>query len=121
MLLSRLSARRAVAGAIGAGAIAGAMLFGAAPSAIAEPPNCTAADLADVSSGVSASTAAYLFSHPDVNNFFTSLKGQPKAAIKDDVQNYMAANPQTKAELQAIRQPLIDLKTRCGGVTAPQQ
>jgi heme-binding protein len=120
MLLFRLDARRAVAGVVGAGAIAGTMLFGAAPSAVAEPPNCTAADLADVSSGVSASTAAYLFSHPDVNNFFTGLRGQPKSAIKDDVQNYLNANPQTKADLQAIRQPLLDLKTRCGGVSAPQ-
>jgi heme-binding protein len=106
---------RAVAGAIGAGAVAGAMLFGA-PSAWADPPQCTAADLAGVSSSVSANTSAYLFSHPDVNAFFTSLKGQPKSDIKDDVQNYLNANPQTKAELQAIRQPLIDMKNYCGGV-----
>jgi heme-binding protein len=114
MLLSGRAARRAVVGAIGAGAIAGAMLLSAIPSAFADPPpNCTAADLADVSSGVSAATAAYLFSHPDVNTFFTGLKGQPKSEIRDDVQIYMDANPQVKAELQGIRQPLIDLKNRC--------
>jgi len=114
MLVSGRSRCRAVAGAIGAGAIAGAMLFGAIPSAVADPPpNCTAADLAGVASGVAAATSSYLFTHPDVNNFFTSLKGQPKSQIRDQVQNYLNANPQAKADLQGIRQPLVDLKTRC--------
>jgi hemophore-related protein len=114
MLLSGRTARRLVAGAIGAGAISSAVLFGASPTAIADPPpNCTAADLAGVSAGVSASTSAYLFTHPDVNAFFTSLKGQPKSNIRDDVQNYLNANPETKADLTGIRQPLVDLKNRC--------
>jgi heme-binding protein len=114
MLLSARIAPRAVAGAVGAGALAGATLFGAAPSALADPPpDCTAADLAGVSSGVSAATSAYLFTHPDVNDFFTSLKGRPKSDITNDVQNYFNTNPQVKAELQGIRQPLIDLKNRC--------
>ena len=60
---------------IGAGMIAGAML-GTSATAAADPPNCTAADLAGVMSGVSAGTSVYLFTHPDVNNFFTSLKGK---------------------------------------------
>jgi hemophore-related protein len=120
MLLSARTARRAVAGAVGTGALAGAMLFGALPSAMAdEPPNCTAADLAGVSSGVSAATSAYLFTHPDVNWFFTSLEGQPRDAIRDDVQTYLDANPQVKAELTGIRQPLVDLKNRCGTAPAP--
>ena len=120
MLLSARTARRAVAGAVGTGALAGAMLFGALPSAMAdEPPNCTAADLAGVSSGVSAATSAYLFTHPDVNWFYTSLEGQPRDAIRDDVQTYLDANPQVKAELTGIRQPLVDLKNRCGSAPAP--
>ena len=115
MLLSRRTARRrAVAGAIGAGAVASVMLFGAIPPALADPPpNCTAADLAGVASGVAAATSAYLFSHPDVNDFFTGLKGQPKNQARDAVKNYLDANPQTKADLQGIRQPLVDLKNRC--------
>ena len=120
MLLSARTARRAVAGAVGTGAIAGAMLFGALPSAMAdEPPNCTAADLAGVASGVSAATSAYLFTHPDVNWFYTSLEGQPRDAIRDDVQTYLDANPQVKIELTGIRQPLVDLKNRCGTAPAP--
>jgi len=124
MLLSARTARRAVAGVVGTGAIAGAMLFGALPSAMADdpannPPNCTAADLAGVASGVSASTSAYLFTHPDVNWFFTSLEGLPRDQVRTEVKNYLDQNPQTKADLTGIRQPLVDLKTRCGSAPAP--
>ena len=120
MLLSARTARRAVAGAIGTGALAGAMLFGALPTALAdEPPNCTAADLAGVASGVSASTSAYLFTHPDVNFFFTSLEGKSRDEVRSEVQTYMDANPQTKAELTGVRQPLVDLKNRCGSDSTP--
>jgi heme-binding protein len=118
MSLSARSAHRAIAGGIGTGVIACAMLSGVAPTAAADPPNCTAADLANVSSGVSAATSSYLFSRPDVNAFFTGLKGQPKSAVTDDVQNYLNANPQVKADLQGIRQPLVDFRSGCG-VPAP--
>jgi heme-binding protein len=116
MLLSARTARRAVAGAVGTGAIAGAMFIGSVPMASAQPqpPNCTAADLAGVASGVSAATSAYLFTHPDVNFFFTSLEGVPREDVRDDVQNYLNQNPQAKADLTGIRQPLVDLKNRCG-------
>jgi hemophore-related protein len=30
------------------------------------------------------------------------------------VQQYLDANPQTKAEIRNIRQPLADLRNRCG-------
>ena len=124
MLLSARNARRVVAGVAGTGAVAGAMLFGAIPSALADdpannPPNCSAADLAGVASGVSASTSAYLFTHPDVNYFFTSLEGLPRDEVKTKVHDYLEANPQTKAELSGIRQPLVDLKNRCGEAPAP--
>jgi hemophore-related protein len=90
------------------------MLFGSAAIALADPPpNCTAADLAGVQSSVSMSTATYLSAHPDVNNFFTGLKGQSRDAQRTNVQNYLNANPQVQADLQGIRQPLVDLKNRC--------
>ena len=116
MLLSARTARRAVAGAVGTGAIAGAMLFGVMPSAMAQPapPNCTAADLAGVAAGVSASTSAYLFAHPDVNWFFTSLEGLPREEVRGKVTDYLNQNPQAKTDLTGIRQPLVDLKNRCG-------
>jgi hemophore-related protein len=109
---------------LGAGTIAGAMLFGAIPSALADdpalnPPNCSAADLAGVAAGVSASTSAYLFSHPDVNWFFTSLEGLPRDQVRSQVADYLGKNPQTKSDLTGIRQPLVDLKERCGSAPAP--
>ncbi|APE17255.1 heme-binding protein [Mycobacterium crocinum] len=115
MLLNARLARRAVVGAIGTGAVAGAMLIAAAPSALADPPpNCTAADLAGVAAGVSAATSAYLFTHPDVNAFFTGLEGAPRDTIRSEVKQYLDYNPSVKADLQGIRQPLVDLKNRCG-------
>lgn len=115
MLLSARTARRAVAGAVGTGALAGAMLFGALPTAMAEePPNCTAADLAFVAAGVSRATSDYLFSHPDVNYFFTSLEGKNRDEVRAEVDRYMNGNPMAKAELTGIRQPLVDIKNRCG-------
>ena len=114
MVLSTKTANRAVVAGIGACAIAGAMLFGSATTAAADPADCTAADLTSVSSGVSAATSSYLFDHPDVNAFFTGLKGQPRSEIADDVQNYLNANPQVQADLQGIRQPLVDFRNGCG-------
>ena len=117
--LARL-ARRAVIGAIGTGAVVGA-LFAAAPAALADPPpNCTAADLAGVAAGVSAATSTYLFTHPDVNDFFTGLEGSPRDTIRTQVQQYLDADPMVKADLTGIRQPLVDLKSRCGGADLPQ-
>ena len=124
MLVSMRTGRRAVAGALGAGAFAGAMLFGAIPSAMADdpalnPPNCTAGDLAQVAAGVSAGTSVYLFTHPDVNWFFTSLEGLPRDQVRTEVAKYMDDNPNVKADLTGVRQPLLDLKNRCGAAPAP--
>jgi hemophore-related protein len=115
MLLSPYAARRAVGAAIGAGAVAGTMLFGAVPYALADPPppGCSAADFEQVKADVSTATAGYLFTHPDVNAFFSSLKGQPKDQVRNQIKTYLANNPQTQSDLAAIRQPLHDLKNRC--------
>ncbi len=108
-------ARRAL---ITLGAVA-AML--AAPSAAADPaPNCTAADRAGIAASVSAATAAYLFAHPDVNDFMTSLNGRPVDQVLTDVETYLDGRPQTKAEIQAIRQPLADMRERCGTLLTPE-
>jgi hemophore-related protein len=122
MLLSGTT-HRAIAGVISTVATTGAMLFGSTSSAFAEPmpapppapppPGCTAADLALVSGGVATATSDYLFSHPDVNNFFTSLRGLPNEEIPTNIRNYMDTNHQVRSDLTAIRQPLTDLRTRC--------
>ena len=103
-------------------AVSGAMLFGgtgpASPIAGADPtepapPNCTAADMAQVAAGVAAATSAYLFTHPDVNDYFTSLKGIPRSEMRAKLQQYMDANPQVHADLLGIRQPMTDFRNRC--------
>jgi hemophore-related protein len=103
-----------------AGVVSGAMLFGV-PSAVADPtdpapapPNCTAADMAGVAAGVAATTSAYMFAHPDVNDYFTNLKGTPRSDMRAKLQQYMDANPQVHADLEGIRQPMVDFRSRCG-------
>ncbi|ORB30669.1 hemophore-related protein [Mycolicibacterium parafortuitum] len=111
--------RRALAAAVGA---AGVLLAAVVP-AQAQPtaPNCTAADLAGVATGVSAATSAYLFTHPPVNDFFTSLFGKDREQKKAEVIAFMDANPQVAAELRGIRQPMKDFRHRCGYGHGPQQ
>lgn len=116
-------ATRIVASGITVGAVSVAMLFASGASASANwkadvpdpnpAPNCTAADLAQVAAGVAATTSAYLFTHPDVNEFFTGLKGQPRDEMRDQVTQYMDAHPQTHADLEGIRQPMTDFRSRC--------
>ncbi|OBI83030.1 hypothetical protein A5663_13525 [Mycobacterium sp. E740] len=95
----------------------GAFLCASAGTAAGEPPprppNCTAADVAGVSAGVAAAVSTYLFTHPEANGFFTGLQGQPRDQMRDDVDNYVNANPQVQADLRAIRQPLTDIRQRC--------
>jgi hemophore-related protein len=98
---------------IGAGMIAGAMLAGTAATAAADPPNCTAADLAGVMSGVNAGMSNYLFTHPDVNAFFTGLKGKTREEMRTELTSYMDANPQVRDEITAVRQPASDFRDRC--------
>jgi heme-binding protein len=123
MMLSRRAMR--VMGAIGTSAVAGAMLFGSASLAFADPapeppspaaapaPGCTAADLAQASGTVGTAMSGYLLSHPDVNNFFTGLRGLPNEEIHGDVQKYMDANPGVESDINGIRQPVTDLQNRC--------
>lgn len=115
MLLNPISARRVIALALGALAVA----IGTATAASAEPPapmppNCTAADLSGIVAGVSAATSAYLFTHPPVNDFFTSLAGKDQEQRRAEMQVYMDANPQVRDELRGIRQPTRDFRNRCG-------
>ena len=108
---SSRSVRRVAAAALGAGAV---LLSVAVPAAADPPPNCTTADMTGIMSGVSAAMAAYLFGHPDVNSFFTSLQGLPKKEVAAKTQAYLDANPSIKTDLDNIRQPSTDFRARCG-------
>ena len=112
---------RAVAGAVGAVALAGAMFLGSAAAASAEPPtppppappNCSPADWAGVRASVAAATSAYLFTHPPVNDFFATLAGQSRDEMRPQLQAYLDADPQVRADLQGIKQPAVDFLDRC--------
>ncbi len=115
MLSARILRRIATVGiAAGATLAVAPSAFGAPPTPPPPaPPGCSAADLARVSAGVASATSDYLYSHPGVNDFFTSLHGLPSDEIPNDVRNYMDANPQVHADLAAIRQPVTDLRNNC--------
>jgi len=106
-------------------ALIGAALFASLPFAHADqdpaaaPPNCSAADLEGVRSGVSAATSSYLFTHPDVNDFYTSLEGLPRDKVSAKVTDYLANHPDVKADMTGIRQPLVDIKDHCGAPPSP--
>lgn len=107
--------RRLVCGVSALGAAV--LLATAAPAGADEPapppPNCTAGDLAGVLTGVSAAMSAYLFTHPDVNAFFTDLRGLPRDQQRQRLQDYLNANPQVEADVRGIRQPSLDFRDRC--------
>jgi hemophore-related protein len=115
------SRRRTLArGGLLAGALATATVFVGLPMALADPPpNCTAADLEGVRAGVSASTSAYLFTHPEYNAFVTSLSGLPRAEVLKRTRSYLDQHPDVKADITGIRQPLIDIKYRCAAPPPP--
>jgi hemophore-related protein len=122
MLPSGGLGHRAVVGAVGAVAVAGALFVGSAAVASADPPtpppaappNCSPADWAGVRAGVAAATSAYLFTHPPVNDFFATLAGRSRDEMRPQVQAYMDANPQVRADIQGIKQPAVDFLDRCG-------
>ena len=107
-----IPSHRAVIAALG-GAVTSAALFLSPVAAAEPPPNCTAADRAGVASGTAANVSAYLFTHPDVNDFFTSLKDKPRDQRRAAVKDYLNANPGVKADLQVARQPMTDFRARC--------
>ncbi|MBU8812535.1 heme-binding protein [Mycolicibacterium goodii] len=118
MLRSQLQRRRGGMEAVGAVALAGALLLGSAATVGAQPPppappNCSPADWAGVRAGVAAALSAYLYTHPPVNDFFATLKGQSRDEVRPQVQAYLEANPQVRAELQGIKQPADDFLNRC--------
>ncbi len=112
MPLSTFLSRRAMVGVIAAGALLSAPAVAAADPT-PRPPNCSAADVAGVAAGVATALTSYLYTHPDVNGFYTGLQDQPKDQIGGEVQDYFSANPQEEAELESIRQPMKDVRERC--------
>jgi heme-binding protein len=117
--------RRLAGGTILAGGLIGAALFGGIAPAFANedpalnPPNCSAADLEQVRAGVQAATSVYLFTHPDFNDYLSTLRGMNREQVAKKTQAWLAQHPQEQAEMAGIRQPLADLRDRCAAPPPP--
>lgn len=117
-----ITVRYGMVPAFAAGAVGVVVGLSSPVTAAAEPPppNCTAADLAGIASGVAAATSTYLWTHPDVNDFYTNLHGRPQEEVPGATKDFFDANPQAHADLVGIRQPLTDFRARCG-IKPPDQ
>jgi heme-binding protein len=118
--VSATTVRRGLYGMFAGGLLA----FGSAaivmPVANAVPDACSQSAIATTASSVSASTAAYLASHPQTNQELTDIAQQhPADEAEQAFQVYFDRNPQIANELQAINQPATDLSTQCGIAVTP--
>lgn len=110
---SIMKAIRLTAAAVVLGA--GAALFGGMATATADTiPGCSAADVTDAEARVAAAMTGYLWTHPDVNDFLSSLQGSSKGDAYQQVTDYFNANPDVKNAVDAIRGPSMELRNRCG-------
>lgn len=110
MSTAALVVRRVAAVVLGAGALLAA---GAATAAADPGPGCMASDITGVESQVAGAMTAYFLTHPDVNVFFSGLQGLPREDAFNQAKGYLDANPTVKADINAIRGPVLDLRNRC--------
>ena len=119
MQISGTTMRRAVAGMLAAGALAGLTGTVAMPTASAAPP-CDATGLSNAISTVAGQTASYLASHPGANDAVTNAGAQGGGA-EDAIRAYFVAHPNEWADLQRIAQPLRSLRQQCEVDVAPAE
>ena len=114
MTMSATTVRRGLYGMFAGGLMA----FGSAaivmPVANAVPDACSQSGIATTASSVSATTAAYLASHPQTNQELTDIAKQPAEQVEKAYRVYFDRNPQIENELKAINQPVTDLTNQCG-------
>jgi heme-binding protein len=114
MHMSATTVRRGLYGMFAGGLLA----FGSAaivmPVANAVPDACSQSGIATTASSVSATTAAYLASHPQTNQELTDIAKQPAEQAEKAYRVYFDRNPQIENELKAINQQVTDLTNQCG-------
>lgn len=117
--VSATTVRRGLYGMFAGGLLA----FGSAaivmPVANAVPDACSQSGIATTASSVSATTAAYLASHPQTNQELTDIATQPAEQAEKAYRVYFDRNPQIENELKAINQPVTDLTNQCGVDVTP--
>jgi hemophore-related protein len=119
MKMSATTVRRGLYGMFAGGLLAFGSAAIVAPVANAQPNACTQSGIATTASSVSATTAAYLASHPQTNQALTDIAKQPEEQAQAAYRVYFAENPQIENELKAIHQPVTDLSNQCGIEVTP--
>ena len=120
MPMSATTMRRGLYGMFAGGLLALGSAAIVMPVANAVPAACSQSAIATTASSVSASTAAYLATHPQTNQELTAIADQqPADQAEQAYQAYFDRNPQVENELQAINQPATDLTAQCGITVTP--
>ena len=120
MNFSGIIARRKVAGAIVGsllGGVAAATI--AAPSAMAAPQGCSAAEVAGTASSTLSAARGYLNDHPGANQAVTAAFNQPRGQASTDLRNYFTANPGEYYDLKGILSPIGDKQRQCNVAVLP--
>jgi heme-binding protein len=121
MQISTISMRRGAFGVLAAGAIGGLVAATIAVPTAAAQPQCTASGLSNALGTVASATGAYLASHPGANDVVTNAGALPAGEAENSIRVYFATHQQEWAELQAIAQPLRNLRRACAVDVAPAQ
>jgi heme-binding protein len=93
------------------------MFVRSAAAASAEPPTPTPPAPPNCSPAVGRALARPrrpICSPIPVNDFFATLAGQSRDEMRPQVQAYLDANPQVRADLEGIKQPAVAFLDRCG-------
>ena len=120
MNFSGTTARRKVAGAI-VGSLLGGVVAAtiAAPSAVAAPQGCSAAEVAGTASSTLGAARGYLNDHPAANQVVTAAFNQPRGQAATDLRNYFTANPGEYYDLRGILSPIGDKQRQCNVAVLP--
>ena len=120
MNFSGTTARRKVAGAI-VGSLLGGVVAAtiAAPSAVAAPQGCSAAEVAGTASSTLGAARGYLNDHPAANQVVTAAFNQPRGQAATDLRNYFTANPGEYYALKGILAPIADKQRQCNVAVLP--
>ena len=120
MNFSGISARRKVAGAI-AGSLLGGLAAAtiAAPSAVAAPQGCSAADVAGTASSTLGAARGYLNDHPAANQVVTAASTSRVDRPRLTSRNYFTANPGEYYDLKGILAPIGDKQRQCNVAVLP--
>lgn len=116
-----MQVKRSTLAGVGAAALFGglAAATAVAPTAGAQPAQCTASSLSGTVSSVTAAARQYLDVHPGANQAVTAAMGQPRPEAEANLRGYFTANPNEYYELRGILAPIGDAQRSCNVTVLP--